>query len=50
MTLMYVDTNTIIMVASLVTALTVIFSVIFAIYRWYLRQNQQDKEIEKMKD
>ena len=49
MTLMYVDTNTIIMVASLVTALTVIFSVIFAIYRWYLRQNQQDKEIEKMK-
>ena len=49
MTLMYVDTNTIIMVASLVTALTVIFSAVFAAYRWYLRQNQQDKEIEKMK-
>ena len=46
---MYVDTNTIITVASLLTALVAIFSVIFAIYRWYLRQNGQDKEIEKIK-
>lgn len=46
---MYIDTNTIITAASLVTAFVVIFSAIFAVYRWYLRQNQQDKEIENMK-
>ena len=46
---MYLDTNTIITAASLLTALVAIFSVIFAIYRWYLRQNEQDKEIEKIK-
>ena len=46
---MYLDTNTIITAASLLTSLVAIFSVIFAIYRWYLRQNEQDKEIEKIK-
>ncbi len=46
---MYVDTEKIIMTASIISALVVIFSAIFAVYRWYLRQNQQDKEIEKMK-
>lgn len=25
------------------------FSAIFAVYKWYLKQNQQDKEIERMK-
>lgn len=49
MTQVYVDANTIIIAASQVTALTVLFSAVFAAYRWYLRQNQQDKEIEKMK-
>lgn len=46
---MYVNTDTIIMAASLLTALVVIFSAVFAVYRWYLRQNQQDKEIANMK-
>lgn len=46
---MYVDANTIITAASLLTALAAVFSVIFAIYRWYLRKNEQDKEIEKIK-
>ena len=46
---MYVDTNMIITAASLLTALGVIFTTIFAVYRWYLRQNEQDKEIEKLK-
>jgi hypothetical protein len=45
----YVDTNMIITAASLLTALGVIFTTIFAVYRWYLRQNEQDKEIEKLK-
>lgn len=46
---MYIEANTIIMAASLLTALVAIFSAIFAVYRWYLKQNKQDVEIEKMK-
>lgn len=46
---MYIDTNIIITIASVITAVVVIFSAIFAVYRWYLRQNKQDNEIEKMK-
>ena len=46
---MYVDVNTIITVASLLTAVVAIFSAVFAVYRWYLKQNKQDEEIEKMK-
>lgn len=46
---MYVDMNTIIIAASLLSAMVVIFTAIFSVYRWYLRQNQQDKEIENIK-
>lgn len=46
---MYVDVNTIITAGSLLTAVVVIFSAVFAVYKWYLRQNEQDKEIERMK-
>lgn len=46
---MYVDVNTIITAASLLAATGAIFSVVFAVYRWYLRQNRQDTEIEKLK-
>lgn len=46
---MYIDTYMIITAASLLTAVTAIFSVVFAVYRWYLKQNRQDEEIEKMK-
>ena len=46
---MYIDVDTVITAASLFTALAVIFSAIFAVYRWYLRQGRQDKEIENMK-
>ena len=46
---MYIDTHMIITAASLLTAVTAIFSVVFAVYRWYLKQNRQDEEIEKMK-
>ena len=45
---MYVDVNTIITAGSLLTAVVVIFSAVFAVYKWYLRQNEQDKEIERM--
>ena len=43
------DVNTIITAASLLAAIGAIFSVVFAVYRWYLRQNRQDTEIEKLK-
>lgn len=46
---MYVDVNTVITAASLLAAIGAIFSVVFAAYRWYLRQNRQDTEIEKLK-
>lgn len=39
----------IITAGSLLTAVVVIFSAVFAVYKWYLRQNEQDKEIERMK-
>lgn len=46
---MYIDTHIIITTASLLTAAMAIFSVVFAVYRWFLKQNRQDEEIEKMK-
>ena len=46
---LYIEADTIITATSVVSALVVIFSAVFAVYRWYLRQNQQDKEIENMK-
>lgn len=46
---MYISVNTIITAASLLTAIVAIFSVIFAVYRWYLKQNKQDEEIKNMK-
>lgn len=45
----YIDANTIITTVSVITALIVMFSAVFAVYRWYLKQNRQDNEIEKMK-
>lgn len=47
---MYITTNTIITAASVITALVVIFSALFAVYRWCLRQGQQDREIKNIKD
>jgi len=47
---MYIDANTIIVTASVITALVVIFSAIFAVYKWYLKQEKQDKEISRIKD
>ena len=46
---MYIDANTITVIASVVTALVVIFSAIFAVYKWYLKQEKQDKDIKSIK-
>ena len=46
---MQIDANTIITLASLIGAIMAIFGVIFAVYRWYLRQNKQDEDIKQLK-
>lgn len=46
---MYIDVKTIITAASLLTAIIAIFSAVFAVYRWYLKQNMQDAEIKTIK-
>lgn len=40
----------IITAASLITALGVIFGFIFKLHKWYLKQEQQDKEIQQIKE
>ena len=47
---MEVTANIIITVASVITALGVIFGVVFAVYRWYLKQNKQDEDIKAIKE
>lgn len=42
-------TSTILTIASVITALGVIFGAIFAGYRWYLKQNKQDQDIKEIK-
>ena len=37
-------------IAAIITAVIAIGSVIFAAYRWYLRQNKQDSEIKRIKE
>ena len=37
-------------IAGVITALGVIFGLIFAIYKWYLKQEKQDKDIKIIKE
>ena len=46
----HINHTTITTAASIFSSLVVIFGAIFAIYRFVLRQNEQDKEIKKMKE
>lgn len=43
-------TDAIITAAAVITAIATIFGIIFAVYRWYLKQEQQDKDIKALKD
>ena len=45
-----VNADTIITAAAIITALGVIFGVVFAVYRWYLKQEKQDKDIARIKE
>lgn len=46
---LYIDTNTIVTAASVLAAVTAILGAVFSAYKWYLKQNAQDTEIEKIK-
>lgn len=45
---MYIDVETIITASKLLGALSLIFGVVLGIYRWYLKQNNLNKEIENL--
>ncbi len=47
---MEITSDTVITAAAIIAALGVIFGVIFAVYRWYLKQEKQDKDIAEIKD
>lgn len=42
--------ETIISIAALISALTVIFSLIFTLHNWYLKNEKQDKAIKYIKE
>ena len=45
-----VSADTVITIAAVIGALGVIFGVVFAVYRWYLKQEKQDKDIAHIKE
>jgi undecaprenyl pyrophosphate phosphatase UppP len=47
---MTVTTETIITAAAIITSLVVIFGAVFAMYRWYLKQEKQDRDIKDIKE
>lgn len=46
---LYIDANTIVAAAGVLAAVTAILGAVFSAYKWYLKQNAQDTEIEKIK-
>ena len=47
---MYVDAQTIITAAAFVGAVSALLGALFAVYRWYQRQNKQYEYIKAMKE
>ncbi|MBO5144996.1 MAG: branched-chain amino acid ABC transporter permease [Lachnospiraceae bacterium] len=47
---MYIDAKAIITAASVFTAMITLIGAVVAAYKWYDRQNKQDKDIAKMKE
>lgn len=47
---MYVDIETIIKIASLITALGILIGVFGKVHKWYLKQEKQDAEIKRLKE
>lgn len=46
---MLITADTIITVGSFMAAITVILGTVFNVYKWYLKQNKQDEEINNIK-
>lgn len=44
-----ISADTIITAAAFLSAVIAIFGLIFAVYKWYLRQNKQDDDIRALK-
>ena len=47
---MYVDAQAVIGAAALLGAVTAILGGLFAVYRWYQRQEEQDEDIKALKE
>ena len=47
---MYIDTQTIITAAAVLTAICTILAALFKAHKWYLKQEKQDKELQRMKE
>jgi hypothetical protein len=47
---MTVTTETIITAAAIITSLVVIFGAVFTLFRWYLKQEKQDRDIKDIKE
>lgn len=45
-----ISADTLITIAAVIGALGVIFGVVFAVYRWYLKQEKQDEDIAHIKE
>lgn len=45
-----IDTQIIINVASIITALGIIFNLIFSVYSWYLKKEKNDSDIKLIKE
>ena len=44
-----INADTLIKAAAVISAVLAIAGVVFAVYRWYLKQNKQNDEIKKIK-
>ena len=42
--------NGVVIFVTVLTAICTLFSGLFAVYRWYLRQQAQDREIDRIKE
>ncbi len=47
---MLIDAELIKTAAEIISAISVIFGVVFACYRWYMKQNKQNEDIKAMKE
>lgn len=47
---MYVDVQTVITAGSALAAASTILTFVLKVHKWYLRQEQQDRELKRIKD